>query len=85
MLHFFNVTFPFSLPQVTALVTRLVGLNFELMQQVAVMKNNPVFTLPYVCPLTDSQPLFDQHLISPYNVTLESHNKVTRIKEMNTN
>ena len=38
MLHFFNVTFPFSLPQVTALVTRLVGLNFELMQQVAVMK-----------------------------------------------
>ena len=55
------------------------------MQQVAVMKNNPVLMLSYVCPLTDRQPLFDQHLISPYNVTLESHNKVTGIKEMNTN
>ena len=30
-------------------------------------------------PLT---PKSDQHLISPYNITLESHIKVMRIKEM---
>ena len=27
----------------------------------------------------------DQHLVSPYNVTPESHIKVTRVKEMITN
>ena len=27
-------------------------------------------------------PMSDQHLLSPYNITLESHIKVMRIKEM---
>ena len=30
-------------------------------------------------------PKSDQNLISPYNITPESHNKVMRIKEMITN
>ena len=30
-------------------------------------------------------PKSDQHLISPYNITFESHVKVMRIKEMITN
>ena len=30
-------------------------------------------------------PMSDSHLISPYNITPESHVKVTRIKEMITN
>ena len=33
----------------------------------------------FLNPLT---PKSDYHLISPYNITLESHIKVTRIKEM---
>ena len=36
-------------------------------------------------PLNLLNPKSDQHLISPYNITPESHMKVTRIKKMITN
>ena len=39
-------------------------------------------SMDFVNPFT---PKSDQHLISPYNISLESHEKVTRIKEMITN
>ena len=35
--------------------------------------------------LNSLTPLSDQRLISPYNITHESHIKVTRVKEMITN
>ena len=38
--------------------------------------------VPWLNPLT---PKSDQHLISPYSITPESHNTVMRIKEMITN
>ena len=38
--------------------------------------------LDFTDPVT---PRSDQHLISPYNITRESHNRVTRIMEMITN
>ena len=36
-------------------------------------------------PLNLLNPKSDQHLISPYHITPESHMKVTRIKKMITN
>ena len=35
-----------------------------------------------VCGINPLNPKSDQHLISPYNITSESHIKVMRIKEM---
>ena len=44
--------------------------------------NHGVINSASVNPLT---PKSDKHLISPYNISPESHIKVMRIKEMTTN
>ena len=36
----------------------------------------------FVCGINPLNPKSDQHLISPYNITPESHIKVMRIKDM---
>ena len=39
----------------------------------------------YFCDLNPLTPESDQHIISPYNITPESHIRLTRIKEIITN